>query len=487
MSFFTVAIRQRCRGFVAPPTHDDSSPGSLARGSLEKCPSDCNTTRYDARLSYAPLSETVLATLTSDQRARLQGAYRDALDVRHRVDEKLMTTHLLHFRETAIALGDLRAAVDACGVTELAVFGVLRSHLNETDRMLSAIVGYRDEYAALAPARHALRTLLARQRDGVHAVLQSHWHVADDDASRKLGMASEIISATRSVINAMRSVRFVEREFTTDIGTFRNARRPVIVVSNDSCWNASQLWMELSEDLLTRAENLSASVYGDAYGEESWSKRVREIRDFWTRPTQEDHERVSECVVEFSELLHEASPIKERLHVWLKDLTSGVLQDYRETFDRVVRSPLVDAALGERFEDGSVKIVQLLWIMQDETEYVSILDLLQRLQTEMKYDVLDRLRDFVSRIQIQIGAEFNATSRLIVNLSAYIENATVFEKYHARLAVFDKVMHGLWLRIGELSQVVPTTTNLLEETLQRYRTFLQTTVARVNMNQAFVR
>ena len=466
-----------------------SSPGSLARGSLEKCPSDCNTTRYDARLSYAPLSETVLATLTSDQRARLQSSYRDALDVRHRVDEKLMASHVHHLHDMSTALSNLNASVIACVAMELSVSETLLDMFAKLDSLRAMIDSHYSGYTAQKSTRDALANVLSRQRESIQDVSYSHWYVAEDDTTTKTALALEMISATRDVILALGRVQYAAGNFRTGVGNVSwDAGRPFVIVEKNACVTDTRSWREFSGSLLTDAQYMNASVYSTDAA--VWAESARRITDQWSVGIAEWNAEVIQCIKTFDELLLlPVSPTISSAEKWRSELASYALlhMDYAATFSSLLRSPLIGAVLKGRFENNTVSTVDLLATVQDDPEYKYTTDILRHIQAEVKYDLLDHLRDFMSQIQDTFMDEYVLYDKQISKIFLFTGDEKLLNTYYAwyTYAFYETAFASTM--IDAVSESATNAANLVAKSLQRYKAFLEANVKRADMNQKFVR
>ena len=354
-----------------------------------QCPSDCTITQYGARLSYAPLSETLLTTLAPSQRRRLEDTYRTSLDAKHRVNADLMTIHVRHYSELSAALSDLELFIDF--VTKPSVFKLLNDALNSivtlvTDdtSKLSEMIGKAkfDLDIYFTPQIDALMALLTHQQLTMR-VLFSGMFVYSDTGTLNKEIVQHVASATRDVVAVLRRAHYVNlQRYTYNFNKYMGQLVVVVEVNGSRCENASKRWIELCEDTImnyTRSLEIENStllpneIFDKILAE--WSTLMSAMND------------LSDCLVVFSKLLKPMLPVENR---WQKADPSQ-RSNAVELLKHLRRSPLLSDSIGERFRNSSVGIAEIRRMVNNETENTNIADTLRQLQSDIRQNVLDPL------------------------------------------------------------------------------------------------
>ena len=429
-----------------------------------------------------------MATLTPPQRRRLQAAYRDALNVKHRVDEHLVMTHILHFRQLSTAVRRLKALTHVSRY-EMERYMILVFHqlFSTAHDMLESIIYYYDPYTKLAHARDALMKLLIRQRENVWNVIQSNWHLPQNDASAKMELTLEMASATRVVITAMPNMQFVEPAIHAS-RTSWNASKPVIGVLDERCKTSDKAWTRASVELLKYAQQLTrALLYDDIHNTSLWATSIQRLRDFWMTSARENHQEICKCVVELDNFVKIVSRNEQRIrdYYYRHKRTDWPETKYTTTFAQFLASPLVDEGHEKIFDNGTIDILELLTLMQNATEYTSIFNLLHQLQIDVEYDMVGPIRRRVSVADDLLGADIDNMTYLFEDIYRYTWDRT--SSLGAKLKQFRTTMDDISLWASGVRQSLVKPTNVVLQIIQRYKTFLQHNVTREDMNQEFVR
>ena len=430
-----------------------------------------------------------MATLMPPQRRRLQAAYRDALNVKHRVDVHLVMTHILHFRQLSMAVRNLKAALTLVSRDEMESYmNVVFHHLfSAAHDVLASIVYYYNPYTKLAHVRDALMKLLIRQRESVWNVIQSNWHLPQNDASAKTELTLEMASATRVVITAMPNMQFVEPAIHTS-RTSWNASKPVIGVLDERCKTSDKAWTRASVKLLKYAQQLTrALLYDDIHNTSLWATSIQRLRDFWMTSARENHQEICKCVVELDNFAKVITRNEKRFRgfYYSRIRTDWPDTKYTTTFAQFLASPLIDEGHEKRFENGTIDILELLTDMQNETEYTSVFNLLHQLQIDVEYDMVGPIRRRLSFTDDLLGTDIDNMAYLFENIYRYTWEPTGYSG--DRLKKYRKAMDDISLWASGVRQSLVKPTNIVLQIIQRYKTFLQHNVTRVDMNQEFVR
>ena len=498
------------------------------------CPSDCDVTQYDARLSYAPLSATLLATLSSQQRQQLETAYRKSLDIAHRIDADLMTTHVRHFRQLSSALRHLQTSYDV----NIKTSGT--KSLNDGLNNIVAVVGgdirvlfgmlanYQAAYDhVMAATRDVLMTSLARQRSSVQQLLQAPWRLADDDVASKRALLGELTSATRDVINVLSHVNYVSVGSVGDFDRYVGRAAVVVQRNNSRCEQTNQRWIDSANRMKLFTHQLSYAIANNSHAD--WLENLNDIQRFW-RSEESTYDQLTSCIVAFPTMLQKVVALESRQTEanYLRASTSTFTSsNIVEMYERLRRLPLLAHSLGDRFSNNSVGIAALLRIVLDETQNRVIADSLRTLQNEVVL-LMEPFRRRLADAQSAMATDYVEAFQLFGEAARYTgssvmtaitelniwrrprpvgrTNALRYESgrggywpayrlrdfvERAANAKASGALHDyfavLETSINALTDELVRSTNRVAQILQRYRDFFRTNVTHADINQHFVR
>ena len=488
-----------------------------------QCPSDCTITHYGARLSYAPLSETLLTTLTPSHRRRLQNTYRTSLDAKHRVDADLMAIHVHHYSKLSAALSDLELFIDF--VTKPSVFKLLNDALNsmatfvvdDISKLSSELSIMKQTYDTyFTPSIETLTALLTRQQLTMRHLV-SGMFIFRNTGILDIELAHDVASATRGVVDVLLQVSYMNWHFIEE-QDYQSNLQVIVEVNGSRCENASKRWIELCENtIINYTVTLATKDSNTEMRMETFDKLLAD----WFTLTYALNE-LTECIVAFSKLLKPASPVENKWQEADPSKRSNAVGLLR----RLRRSPLLSAGLGERFRKNSVGIAEIRRMVSNEKENTIIAETLRRLQSDIRQNVLDpftrRLDNARDLLLNEYTEAFEVYSKLFRYDGGKAIDAVQWLKIwgrplpHGRFRAFQLQSDGDYLMIEfaeDIDEVAPRTAqavlydyfnvlstgvtevdndlatliNRVSQQLKLYKAFFTANVTHPDINQYFVR